>query len=145
MNLKINGLERELEMKQKTPDNVVDEPNLMPYPTNVGAPTFVPTNIPIWKGVRASELNTDFKNRYSNIQNELDKLNEDVEINTILYTSNYNFEPKIGEPYHLYLNDDDEPFLSLINEDEWGRKWKPKKYLGTFILDWKNKWSRVKN
>lgn len=145
MNLKINGLERGLVMETKKPDNVVDEPNLMPYPTNVGAPAFVPTNIPIWKGVRAGELNTDFKNRYSNIQNQLDELNEDVEINTILYTSKYNFEPKVGEPYHLYLNDDDEPFLSLIDEDEWGKKWKPKKYLGTFILDWKNKWSRVKN
>jgi hypothetical protein len=129
-------------MKKDKPDNVVDEPNLMPYPTNVGAPSFVPNNIPVWKSVRAEELNKDFSDRFKRIQNQLDELNEDVEINTILYTSKYNFEPKVGEIYHLYLNQNDEPFLSLIAENEWGRK-RPKKYLGGFTLDWKNKWSKV--
>jgi hypothetical protein len=142
MNSKISGLKKELEMEKKKPDNVVDEPNLTPYPTNVGAPAFIPTNIPIWKSVRVEELNTDFGDRYKKIQNDLEELKDDININTILYTSKYNFEPKVGEKYHLYLNDEDEPFLSLIGEDEWGRRWRPKKYLGTFVLDWKNKWSR---
>jgi hypothetical protein len=131
-------------MENKKPDNVVDTPNLMPYPTNVSAPVFVPTNIPAWKSIRVGELNTDFKDRYDGIRSELDKLNEDVEINTILYTSKYNFEPKVGEPYHLYLNSEGEPFLSLIDNDEWGVKRRPTKYLGTFVLDWKNKWNRYK-
>jgi hypothetical protein len=140
----MSGGSVKLKRMKKKPDNVVDEPNLMPYPTNVGAPAFVPTNIPQWKSVRADELNTDFKDRFSTIQKELEELNEDIQINTILYTSKYNFEPKVGEQYHLYLNEDDEPFLSLIGNDEWGRK-RPKKYLGTFVLDWKNKWSRVEH
>jgi hypothetical protein len=92
--------------------------------------------------VRADELNTDFKDRFTIIQNELEKLNEDIQINTILYTSKYQFEPKVGEPYHLYLNNEGEAFLSLIGNDEWGRK-RPTKYLGTFVLDWKSKWSKV--
>lgn len=128
--------------KMKKPDNVVDTPNLIPYPTNVGAPAFVPTDIPAWKSVRADELNTDFKDRFTIIQTELEKLNEDIQINTILYTSKYQFEPKVGEPYHLYLNNEGEAFLSLIGNDEWGRK-RPTKYLGTFVLDWKNLWSKL--
>jgi hypothetical protein len=141
MNLKISGLEKELEMEKKKPDNVVDEPNLTPYPTNVGAPAFIPTNIPIWKSVRVGELNTDFKDRWGEIQKNLEELNTDIQINTILYSARYGFEPKVGEIYHLYLNSEDEPFLSLIGFDEWGRKM-PKDYLGSFKLDWKGKWSK---
>lgn len=142
MNLKISGLEKGCTVKNKKPDNVVDEPNLIPYPTNIGAPAFVPNNIPNWKGVRVDELNTDFEDRWKRIQNELKELNKDIEINTILYNAKYEFEPKVGEIYHLYLNGNGEPFLSLIAEEEWGRK-KPQKYLGAFTLDWKGKWSKI--
>lgn len=142
MNLKINGLKKEWVMSSKKPDNVVDEPNLMPYPTNIGAPSFVPNNIPSWKGVRVDELNTDFEDRWNRIQNELRELNEDIEINTILYSAKYEFEPKVGETYHLYLNGSGEPFLSLISEEEWGRR-KPKNYLGAFMLDWRHKWKKI--
>ena len=130
-------------MDDKKPDNVVDKPNLTPYPTNVGAPSFVPTNIQSWKGVRVKELNHNFEDRYRDIQNQFNELKEDIDINTILYTSKYSFEPKIGEIYYLYLNDNDESFLSLIGEGEWGRKWRPKTYLGRFTLSWKGQWSKV--
>lgn len=130
-------------MESKKVDNVVDKPNLTPYPTNVGAPQFVPTDIESWKGVRVRELNHNFEDRYREIQTQFNELKKDVDINTILYTSKYGFEPKIGETYYLYLNDNDESFLSLIGEGEWGRRWRPKTYLGSYSLDWKGKWTEV--
>lgn len=130
-------------MEKKKPDNVVDNPSLTLYPTNVGGPKFIPTNIPAWKGVRVKELNEEFDDRYKKIYKELEVLKTDIDINTILYTTKYNFEPKVGNVYHLYLNTDGEGFLSLIGNDEWGRRWKPETYLGAFVLDWKNKWSKV--
>ena len=35
--------------KKKKPDNVADNPGILPYGSNVGAPAIKPTNISSWK------------------------------------------------------------------------------------------------
>lgn len=36
-------------MEEKKPDNMVDFPGLMPYGTNIGAPSIKPDDIAAWK------------------------------------------------------------------------------------------------
>jgi hypothetical protein len=125
----------------KKPDNVVDNPSLMPYPTNLGAPSFIPNDITTWKNIRIFDLNKSLSNRYEDLKYKIEEFQNDIEINKLLYSSNFNFEPIIGKEYHLYLNNNNEYFLSLIANDEWGRK-KPE-YIGSYKLDWQNKWNKI--
>ena len=56
----------------------------------------------------------------------------------MIYNSTYNFQPILGEPYHLYENKRKELFLSLIEPDAWNQK-----YVGTFKLLNNGKWELV--
>ena len=44
----------------------------------------------------------------------------------------------IGDTYHLYVNNKEEVFLSLICPNEWNQK-----YVGSFKLDSSEKWIKV--
>jgi hypothetical protein len=44
---------------------------------------------------------------------------ETIELNERIYNCTYNFEPKIGQTYHIYRNTKGEEFLSIILPSEW--------------------------
>jgi hypothetical protein len=58
--------------------------------------------------------------------------------NEIIYSSDFNFEPVIGEIYHLYKRKNNKTYLSLIGPDEW-----KKECLGSFKLNYDNKWLKI--
>ncbi len=126
---------------EKKPDNVVFnektsefDAKSMSYPTNVGAPSFTPVIIDDTSSIKATKY---FKTKLSEIENEYKKLVDDYKNTTLIYESDYNFEPIMGETYHLY----EKPvgrFLSLIAPNEWD-----KKYLGSYLLTTDGKWEKV--
>ena len=62
---------------------------------------------------------------------------DDYKNTTLIYESDYNFEPIMGEVYHLYEKKNSR-FLSLIAPNEWN-----KKYLGSYLLTTDGKWEKV--
>ena len=46
------------------PDNVADNPGLLPYASNVGAPSIKVSNIEHWKEPRIINLNQQFENKF---------------------------------------------------------------------------------
>ena len=58
--------------------------------------------------------------------------------NGIIYNSKFNFEPVVGEIYHLYYGKNKETFLSLIGPNEWKYE-----HIGSFVLDSDNKWKKL--
>jgi hypothetical protein len=52
----------------KKPDNVADNPSILPYGSNVGAPSIKPTNISSWKQQRIVSTNHYFETRYDEIK-----------------------------------------------------------------------------
>ena len=68
----------------------------------------------------------------------MQKLISDYNTNQLIYSAKFNFEPLIGETYHLYSGKDGINFLSLISPSEWKQT-----YLGSFILDSENKWEKI--
>jgi hypothetical protein len=132
------------EPKKKYPDNVVwDEEKgyyarLLPYATNIGSPVIIPDNISTWKNEKILKTNHYFNKKYDEIKKEYEKLAEEFEWNKIVYSSNYSFQPIIGEKYHLYRRNNGEYFLSLIEPQSWKQE-----HVGTFEMDSDNKWKKI--
>ena len=125
-------------MTKKKPDQVVDNPGIMPYTTNVGAPAIRKDDVDLWKQQGVAKVNHQFKTRFEELKKQYEQLVDEFEWNDLVYNAKYSFEPIIGETYHLYYKND-EPFLSLIAPNEWN-----KPYIGSFTLDSNNKWIKQK-
>ena len=130
--------------KKKYPDNVVWSEkdgyyaHLLPYATNIGAPVIKPDNLSSWKNEKIFKTNKYFNKKYEEIKEQYQKLVEEFEWNDLVYNSNYNFQPIIGEKYHLYRRNNGEYFLSLIEPQSWKQE-----YVGTFEMDSDNKWKKI--
>lgn len=108
------------------------------YGSNIGAPKIEHEEVAGWKQTHVNKANKQFKVKYDEIRKDLDKLVQEVNWNQIVYSSQYNFVPVIGEIYHLYVRNDDTMFLSLIDPKEWNME-----YIASFTLDSSQKWVRV--
>jgi len=129
----------------KYPDNVAwnDKEerwvaNILPYASNVGAPVIKPENIDSWRKRGVTKVNHHLETKFLELKNEYNKLVEEFKWNDLVYNAKFNFEPVIGEIYHLYTGDNGENFLSLISPDEWN-----KKCLGSFQLTADQKWTKI--
>jgi len=127
-------------MENKKPDNVADNPGLLPYGSNLGAPAIKPDDIASWKSKGAHRVNSDFKARYEELKDEYRKLIEEYKWNDLIYHAQYSFEPINGHIYHLYKREDGGLFLSIIGPKEWKQN-----FIGSFQLDSKDKWTIVKD
>jgi len=125
-------------MTDKKPDNVADNPNILPYGSNVGAPSIIVDNIDAWKQIRVNKVNKQFQSKFDELKAEYQKLIDEYNWNDLVYQSKFSFEPVIGEIYHLYCGNDDKVFLSLINPNEWN-----KQYIGSFKYNYDNKWIKT--
>jgi len=119
------------------PDNVADNPNILPYGSNIGAPAIKPDNIDGWKLKNVDKVNKQLKTKYEELNKEFQKLIDEYNCNQLVYSSQFNFEPVIGEIYHLYSKKNGDIFLSLISPNEWKQK-----YVASFRLDSNNKWEK---
>ena len=120
------------------PDNVADNPSLLPYGSNVGAPSIKVDDVQSWKLSKVYKVNKEFEDRYNVLKSEYNKLVEEFMWNEMIYSSEFNFEPIVGEIYHLYHTKNNKHYLSLIGPDEW-----KKECLGSFKLNHDNKWIKI--
>ena len=114
------------------------KPNLLPYGSNVGAPSIKPTDISSWKDEKVVTTNHYFSSRYDEIKKDYLKLMEEYEWNTLVYNAEFRFKPVMGKVYFLYQKDDGKLFLSLIEPDEWD-----KIFIGAFKLISDNRWEKT--
>ena len=124
-------------MAKDKPDNVADNPGLLPYASNVGAPVIKPDDVDTWKNQKVVKTNHYFETRYNEIKEQYKKLIESYEWNKLVYESNFKFEPIKGETYYLYQRDVG-LFLSLIEPEQWNQI-----FIGAFKLDSNDKWEKV--
>ena len=124
----------------KKPDNIVfDYKNesydafKKNYPTSFNSKNF---NL---EKIRDTKIEAQpyFKQRFSEIKKQYQELIDKLEWTNIIYNSKYNFNPVIGEKYHLYQNEKCN-FLSIINPSEWNMN-----YLGTFVLCSNYTWKKI--
>lgn len=122
----------------KKPDNVAENPGLLPYGSNVSAPAIKVEDTTAWKAVNAIKVNHQLQTKFNELKEEYKKLVEEYKWNELVYNAKFNFEPVIGQTYHLYVGKDGNIFLSMINPNEWNYE-----CVGSFVLDSNNKWNRI--
>ena len=127
----------------KYPDNIVYDPdkdkfdaNTKAYPTTVGSQKFEPVCVDKSDSIKADHY---FESKLQEIKKEYETLKDEYKWTRMIYNSTYNFQPILGEPYHLYENKHNKLFLSLIEPDAWDQK-----YIGTFMLLNNGKWEKIK-
>ena len=124
--------------KKKKPDNVADNPGILPYGSNVGAPAIKSTDVETWKVEKVLKTNHYFEARYKEIRNEYLQMMESYQYNKLVYESEFKFEPIKGETYYLYQRENGKLWLSLIEPDQWDQI-----FIGAFKLDSNDKWEKV--
>lgn len=131
--------------KEKKPDAVVFDSEtqryhgkLTPFATGVGAPKITPPDVSTWKNTHIVSANNQFKAKYESLQREYEQLMADFELNNLVYSAKFNFEPIIGKTYYLYRGNHEQSFLSLIPPEECTFD-----YLGTFRLAADKTWERL--
>lgn len=132
---------------EKKPDNVVFNTNtnsydaaLKPYATNVGAPAIVVKENITWKNKNIHKANKQIKAKYLELKAEYDRMMEELEYNNLVYNAKFNFEPILGEVYHLYRDKNNLPFLSIIAPSECNFD-----FVGSFYLNSEHMWKKVIN
>jgi hypothetical protein len=130
--------------EKKKPDLVVwDEEkgyyaNALTYGSNLSAPSIQMDDVAGWKQGQAQKANKVFVKKYNELKEEFRELVEEVNWNDLVYSSNYNFLPVIGETYYLYRKSDGSLFLSLILPSEWNMD-----FVGATRLESNNKWIKL--
>jgi hypothetical protein len=125
-------------MDTKKPDNVADNPGLLPYGTNVSAPSIKPTDLTTFKKNGLDKVTKVFDRRYKEIVEQAETLQKTFLITQTVYESKYKFEPIIGEIYHLYEDSDGKYSLSIISPSEWN-----KKHVYSVVLNSDMTWTKI--
>lgn len=112
----------------KKPDNVVFNEELqqydafkLSYPTNIGGFKFDKGKSDITRNSQSSNAHSIIRNKIIELIEEVNNVKQLYDLNEFVYNCIYNFEPKVGETYHIYRNDFGECFLSIINPNEWDK------------------------
>jgi len=119
-------------------DKVNLKPNILPYGHHVGAPAIKPQELSPFKNNGIKKVDNILKKRYDEILKQAEELQNLYILNQEIYNSKYNFEPIVGNVYHLYQNSEDENFLSIIEPSEWN-----KKHLCSVILNSDMTWTKI--
>ena len=119
-------------------DKVNLQPMVIPYPTHVGAPKIEPQDLTAFKSHGLNKVDRVMKRKYQELVKEAETLQNSLLLQQEVYESNYKFEPKIGEIYHLYEESDGSKTLSLIGPTEW-----TKPYLYSVVLNSDMTWSKI--
>lgn len=132
-------------MATKKPDQVVYNEiqkrynaSLKPYATDVSAPAITTTDTIAWKNRNINKVNHEIKTRYDKLKEEYEALMTVFEYNNLVYQARFNFEPVIGQVYHLYKDKKEQLFLSIIAPSECNFN-----FIGSFKLNADKLWQRL--
>ena len=131
--------------KDKKPDQIVFnedtqryDASLKPYATNVGAPAIQVSDNSTWKNRNILKANKQIQAKYIELKAAYDKMMIELEYNNLVYNARYNFEPIVGETYHLYRDKNEKPFLSIIAPSDCNFD-----FIGSFELNSEFVWKKV--
>ena len=130
---------------KKKPDAVVFneesgsyDASLKAYGTNVGAPAIRTNDTIAWKNQNIHKVNKQVKARFDEIKAQYDDLMQQYEYNQLIYSAKFSFEPVVGHIYHLYKDNNDNAFLSIVDPNECNFN-----HLGSFRLNADKMWEKV--
>ena len=129
-------------MEDDVPDNVVPNPNVLPYGSNLGAPA-IKTNINQitgWRQAAVHNTNKYYDNKFNELKSQLEDLAESFKWNEIIFNAEFRFKPVIGKTYYLYKKPTGEYYLTLFSPEE--KVSGSEGYQGAFMLNYDNRWEK---
>ncbi|MFN4942257.1 MAG: DUF2452 domain-containing protein [Akkermansiaceae bacterium] len=106
----------------------------MPYPVSTLSPRIVPTDLSSFKSRGISEVERELQQKLTEIRETYLAAIDHFNWNKLIYEADINFEPIIGQTYHLY-EVRGRKLLSMIAPDQWHHK-----HLATVRLNVDRQW-----
>ncbi len=106
----------------------------MPYPVSTLSPKIVPTDLSSFKSRGISEVERELQQKLTEIREQYLAAIDHFNWNKLIYEADINFEPIVGQTYHLYEVRGNK-LLSMIGPNEWHHK-----HLATVRLNVDRQW-----
>jgi len=119
--------------------DIVNEGAYLPYPTSTLSPKIVPNDLSTFKSRGISQVERELQQKLIEIREEYIEVVDHYNWNKLVYESEINFEPVIGNIYHLY-NLRGKNTLSMIGPEECFFR---DSHLATFKLNVDKQWDLV--
>lgn len=131
-------------MEDDTPDNVVPNPNILPYGSNIGAPAIKTDlhKVAGWKLAAVHNTNKYYDDKFNELKQQFEQLAESFKWNEIIFNAEFRFKPVIGKSYYLYEKTTGGYYLTLFAPGE-RVAGSDTGYKGEFRLNYDNRWERV--
>ena len=119
--------------------DIVNEGAYLPYPNSTLSPKIIPNDLSTFKSRGVSKVERELQERLIKIRDEYVEVIEHYNWNKLVYEAEINFEPVIGNIYHLY-HMRGKNILSLIGPREgfYGSS-----HLATFKLNVDKQWDLI--
>jgi len=119
--------------------DIINEGAYLPYPTSTLSPKIIPNDLSTFKSRGVSQVERELQQKLLKIREEYIEVVDHYNWNKLVYESEINFEPVIGNIYHLY-NLRGKNTLSMIgpNESFFGDS-----HLASFKLNIDKQWDLV--
>ena len=125
-------------MKRKRPDNFSENANILPYGSNVSAPSIILPDVGGFKTSRGIEATHHIESKMEEIKQEYFRLAKLAKDTHLVYQAKFNFVPIVGQIYHLYFNGN-EYILSLIEPERWDKF----EFIGSYRLETDSVWKQI--
>jgi len=109
----------------------------MPYPISTLSPPIVPNDLTNFKTRGISKVERELEQKLIEMREQYIRTIDQFNWNKLLYEANINFEPVIGQTYHLY-EIRGKYTLSMISPEDWIYP-----SLGTFRLNADQQWDPI--
>jgi len=110
-------------------DKITENPHNLPYAHTVGGAEIKPIDKGRVKGLAVEAMHEQTHMQLDQIRKQMELLAQQakqiqnrVEISEMIYGAEMGFKPLINHVYYLYQRADETAVLSVIAEDEWGRR-----------------------
>lgn len=130
----ISGTFAGIIMEELSTENVVNHGAFLPYPVSTLSPKIVPNDLSTFKSRGISQVERDLQQKLVQMREEYIATIEHFNWNKLVYEAEINFEPTVGESYHLY-SIRGKNTLSMIAPDQW-----PHEHLASFRLNLDRQW-----
>ncbi len=109
----------------------------LPYPASTLSPRIVPTDLSSFKSRGISQVEKELQQKLLEIREAYLATIDHFNWNKLVYEADIQFEPVVGETYHLYeING--RHLLSMVGPDQWS-----KRHLATVRLNVDRHWKIV--
>jgi hypothetical protein len=92
--------------------------SFLPYPASTLSPRIVPTDLSSFKSRGISEVERDLQQKLVELREQYLKAIDHFNWNKLVYEAQIQFEPVVGETYHLYQSGG-RRMLSMIAPEQW--------------------------